>query len=186
MKCCHRCQPLLEMMDELYSTRIRQWLYIVSKYKYASVTENRKDQTHVAGDNYVILQESLIYIWSRRHDFEWRTIEATDALIRKIIMYVSMKTYRGLNPDSTVELMYEKIKLQQYRADESDYYLYAKQLMQVLKTYKPTYPIYFELKYIQGMSYDEIMQHMNLKSRSTVYNNYSEIRKILKHELAVE
>lgn len=160
------------MINNLYASRWKDWCRVARKYTHG---QEYPDYIH----------DALVYLWSRKDDFEFLSIQQTDLLIRRMIKFTILKSKRGLKAKAICTQVPTWIE-SNYRADDSDFELYGQQLMQVLKTYKPTYPIYFELKYIQGMSYDEIMQHMNLKSRSTVFNNYSEIRKILKHELAVE
>ena len=102
-----------------------------------------------------------------------------------MIRFTALKKKRGLRANA-IHIEPSELIESKYCADDSDFDLYGRQLMRVLEKHKSIYPIYFELRYIKSLSYDEIMQQMNLKRRSTVFNYYSEIRKILRHELTVE
>tara|TARA_R100000278_G_scaffold54958_1_gene45750 strand:- start:3180 stop:3680 length:501 start_codon:yes stop_codon:yes gene_type:complete len=164
--------PLVDMINELYSTRWKEWRGVARKY-------------HEGQECMDIVHDALVYLWSRKDDFKFSSLEQTDLLIKRLIRFTALKKKRGLKANAIHIEPSEWIE-SKYCADDSNFDLYGQQLMKVLEKHKPTYPIYFELRYLKGLSYDEIMQHRNLKNRSTVFNNYSEIRKILRHELAIE
>jgi len=70
-----------------------------------------------------------------------------------------------------------------YRTDDSDYYLYAQQLLKRLERHRRgSLALYFDLHYIQSMDYDEIIKEKGF-SRTTLFNAFSQIRKLLKDEL---
>jgi DNA-directed RNA polymerase specialized sigma24 family protein len=160
------------MINHLYATRWKEWRGVARKY-------------HQGQECMDIVHDALAYLWSRKDEFEFTSIEQTDLLIKRLIRFTALKKKRGLKNEAIHIEPSEWIE-SKYCADDSDFDLYGQQLMKVLEKHKSIYPIYFELRYLKSFSYDEIMQHMNLKSRSTVFNNYSEIRKILRHELTVE
>jgi DNA-directed RNA polymerase specialized sigma24 family protein len=160
------------MINHLYATRWKEWRGVARKY-------------HQGQECMDIVHDALAYLWSRKDEFEFTSIEQTDLLIKRLIRFTALKKKRGLKANA-IHIQPSELIESEYCADDSDFDLYGQQLMKVLEKHKSIYPIYFELRYLKSFSYDEIMQHMNLKSRSTVFNNYSEIRKILRHELTVE
>ena len=164
--------PLVDMINELYATRWKEWRGVARKLHQG---QQCMDTVH----------DALVYLLSRKDDFEFSSIEQTDLLIKRLIRFTALKKKRGLKANA-IHIEPSELIESKYCADDSDFDLYGRQLMRVLEKHKSIYPIYFELRYLKSLSYDEIMQQMNLKRRSTVFNYYSEIRKILRHELTVE
>lgn len=172
MKCCHRCQPLLNMMDKLYDTRWMQWRGVARKYGHQ---ESDMDVVH----------DALSYLWIRRHDFEYSSIEQTDLLIKRLIRFTALKKVRKIDPNRK----YVEMPLHlpsNYRADDSDYYLYGRQLMKILKSHKPFLLKYFTLRYFDLLSDEEIQERFNLASKCSAKARFSDIKRILRHELAIE
>ena len=164
--------PLVDMINELYASRWKEWRGVARKYHQG---QQCMDTVH----------DALVYLLSRKDDFDFSSIEQTDLLIKRLIRFTALKKKRGLKANA-IHIQPSELIESKYCADDSDFDLYGRQLMKVLEKHKSIYSIYFELRYLKSLSYDEIIQQMNLKRRSTVFNYYSEIRKILRHELTVE
>ena len=157
-------------LSELYESHWAYWLGIARSYKL---------------DEEDTVQQAIANLWSKREKFEWRSKEELLSLINIMIYNESRHRARGTAYHSSSVDLSEIFHLSSsYRADSSDFLLYAHQLKERLsKIRRGQLAIYFDVFYLQGLSYDEIMVMMGLKSRSHLWNSYSEIRRILRHEL---
>jgi hypothetical protein len=159
--------PLEEMMEDLHKDHYPHWINIASEY---------------SNDPENLVQAALLRIWEKRDRFEWIDPWKTHLMIKQEIKWMGGDERKAWT--RRVSWMEIPIHLHSlHRTDESDYWLYGEQLRDRLKRHKRgSLAIYFDLHYLQDLTYDEIIQEKGF-SRTTLFNRFSEIRKLLKDEL---
>ena len=157
-------------LEELYQTHWFYWLGIARRYGL---------------DEEDTVQEALFSFWKKRDRFVRKSKEETLSLINIEIYNLSRHRARGAAYHSQSVNLSEIFHLSSsYQTDSSDFFLYGDQLKERLsKVRRGKLATFFDLLYLQGLTYDEIMEETGLKARSTLFNSYSEIRRILRDEL---
>ncbi len=159
---------LESILEELYATRLDEWKGIAA--------------SHHVDDGESIVQDAVVKLWMKRHSFTFNSIEQTDVLIKKEIRWLCLDSKKTLKGQAKHQDMDFKLP-STWRADESDYYLYGEQLIKILKRNKPFLVKYFRFKYFDLLSDEDIMERLNLSSRCSSKARFSDIKRILKHEL---
>jgi DNA-directed RNA polymerase specialized sigma24 family protein len=130
-----------------------------------------------------LVQKAILYIWERRERFNFTSLSNTSFLISKHIMWLGLEERKRLKRRRAHWIEIPRHLQSSYRTDDSDYYLYAQQLLKRLERHRRgSLALYFDLHYIQSMDYDEIIKEKGF-SRTTLFNAFSQIRKLLKDEL---
>lgn len=157
-------------LEELYQSHWSYWLGIARHYGL---------------DEEDTIQEALFSFWKKRDRFVRKSKEETLSLINIEIYNLSRHRARvSVYYSHSVQLSEIFHLSSPYQTDESDFFLYGNQLKERLsKVRRGRLAIFFDLFYLQGLDYDEIMERTGVQGRSTLFNNYSEIRRILRDEL---
>lgn len=160
-------------LEDLYKSHWSYWLGIARHYKL---------------DEEDTVQQAISNIWSKRYKFKWRSKKEALSLINIEIFNECRHRARGLKYKSNSIDLSEILHFSSpYRSDESDFLLYGNQLKERLsKIRRGNLAIFFDLLYLQGLTYDEIIKETGVKRRSTLFNYYSEIRRILSDELTTQ
>ena len=157
-------------LEELYKTHWFYWLGIARRYEL---------------DEEDTVQEALFSFWKKRDRFVRKSKEETLSLINIEIYNLSRHRARvSVYYSHSVQLSEIFHLSSPYQTDSSDFFLYGNQLKERLsKVRRGRLAIFFDLLYLQGLTYDEILEETGLKARSNLFNSYSEIRRILRDEL---